>query len=68
MSAFTPNQSAEIDLRIIEMVRAVMGDGQYVRACENIAARRSQKVCEDHERKLRIRDLEAELAKLRGEA
>jgi len=37
---FTPAQSAEIDDRIVEMIVAIMGEGQYSRACRAIANER----------------------------
>lgn len=44
MSApFTPEQSAEIDRRIVEMMTAVMGEGEYSRRCQAIATIRAVK-------------------------
>lgn len=41
---FTPKQSAEIDRRIVEMMTAVMGNGQYSRICQGIADRRASDI------------------------
>jgi hypothetical protein len=41
---FTPEQSAEIDRRIVEMMTAVMGTGQYSGVCQAIADRRAHAI------------------------
>lgn len=44
MSApFTPEQSREIDDRIVEMMTAVMGEGEYSASCRSIADQRARR-------------------------
>lgn len=49
---FNPQQSAEIDRRIVEMMTAVMGVGQYSAICQGIADRRAVMVEEMYARKI----------------
>ena len=41
MNCFTAAQSAEIDRRLVEMMTAVMGDGEYAQVCQTIADQRA---------------------------
>jgi len=41
---FTAAQSREIDNRIVEMVTAIMGEGEYASRCREIASFRARRI------------------------